>query len=77
MNTLSEIVLPTDLPNLYINKYTNLLHPVRVIVFLYATKVSLIKLIFYIENKKAVDLKLQQRINRNNPFSRYLSPETY
>ena len=56
-------------------------------VFLYATIVSLIKLIFYIKNKKVVDLnivtrndydlKLRYRINRNNTFSRYLSPETY
>ena len=39
-------------------------------VFLYATALSLIKLIFYIKNKNAVDLKLN-RINRNNSFSRY------
>ena len=46
-------------------------------VFLYATTVSLIKLIFYIKNKKALDLKLQHRVSRNNSFSRYLNPETY
>ena len=46
-------------------------------IFVYATTVSLMKLIFYIKNKKTVDLKLQQRISRNNSFSRYLSPETY
>ena len=46
-------------------------------VFLYAATVLLIKLIFYIKNKKAVDLKLQHRISRNNSFRRYLSPETY
>ena len=56
-------------------------------VFLYATTVSLVKLIFYVKNKKAVDLnivtrndydfKLQYRISKNNTFSRYLSPETY
>ena len=73
MKTLSEIVLPTDLPNLYIKKYSNLLQPVRVMVFLYATTVSLIKFIVYIKNKKeTVDLKLQHRISRNNSFSRYL-----
>ena len=46
------------------------LQPVWIMVFLYATTVSLIKLIFYIKNKKAVDLRLQHRINRNNSFSR-------
>ena len=46
-------------------------------VFLNATTVLLIKLIFYIENKKAEDLKLEHRISRNNSFSRYLSPEMY
>ena len=51
------------------------LQPVRVIVFLYATTVSPIKLIFYTNNKKAVDLKLQIRISRNNSFSRYLIPK--
>ena len=79
MKTLSEIVLPTDLPDLYIRKYGNLLQSVRVMVFLYATKVLLIKLIFYIKNKKAVDLKLQDRISRNNSFSNVenASPEKY
>ena len=71
MTTLREIVLPTDLPNLYIRKYSNLLQPVPVMV-LYATTVSLMKLIFYIKNKKTVDLKLQHMISRNNSFSRYL-----
>ena len=82
-----KIALPTDLSNLHIKKYSNLLGLVRVMVFLYATTVSLVKLIFYVKNKKAVDLnivtrndydfKLQYRIIRNNTFSRYLSPETY
>ena len=45
--------------------------------FLYATTVSLIKLIFYINNKKVVELKLLHRISRNKTFSRYVSPETY
>ena len=75
IETLSEIVLPAWLPNLYIKKYRNLLQPVRVMGLLYATTVSLIK--SYIKNKKAVDLKLQVRIRRNNLFIRYLSPETY
>ena len=72
-------MLPTDLPDLYIRKYGNLLQSVRVMVFLYATKVLLIKLIFYIKNKKAVDLKLQDRISRNNSFSNVenASPEKY
>ena len=79
MKTLSEIVLPTDLPDLYIWKYGNLLQSVQVMVFLYATTDLLIKLIFYIKNKKAVDLKLQHRISRNNSFSNVenASPEKY
>ena len=72
MKTLSEIVLPTDLPHLYIKKYSKLFTAYRVMVFLYATTVSLIKLIFYIKNRKTVDLKLQHRINRNNSFNGYL-----
>ena len=44
-------MLLTDLPNLYIKKYGNQLQPVRVMIFLYATTVSLIKSIFYIKNK--------------------------
>ena len=76
IETLSEIVLPAWLPNLYIKKYSNSLQPVRVMVFLYAITVSLIKCMFYIKNKKAVDLKLQDRIRRNNSFIRHLSPET-
>ena len=72
MKALNKIVLPTDLPNLYIKKYSNLFQPVRVMVFLYAATVSLIKLIFYIKNKKTADLKLQHRINRNNSFNGYL-----
>ena len=59
-------------PNLYIKKYSNLLQPVRVMIFLYPTTISLIKLIFYITNKKTVDLKLQDRIRRSNSFARYL-----
>ena len=61
MKTLSEIVLPTDLPNWYIKKYSNLLQPVRVMAFLYATTVLLITMIFYVKNKKTVYLKLQHR----------------
>ena len=72
MKTLSEIGLRADLPNWYIKKYSNLLQPVRVMAFLYTTAVLLITLIFYIKNKKTVDLKLQHRIRRNNSFSRYL-----
>ena len=34
--------------------------------------VSLIKLIFSMKNKKAADLKLQQRISKKSSFSRYL-----
>ena len=30
-------MLPTDIPNLYIKKYSDLLEPVRVMVSLYAT----------------------------------------
>ena len=41
-------------------------------VFLHATIVSLIKLIFYMKNKKTVHLKLQHRISKKNSFSRYL-----
>ena len=73
LKTLIEIVLPTDLSNLSIKKYSNLIQPVRVMVFLYATTVSLIKLMFHIKNKKAVALKLHHRTElRNNSFSRYL-----
>ena len=75
MKTLSEIVLPTNLPNLYIKKCRNLFTTCASLVFLYATTVSPIKLIFYTNNKKAVDLKLQIRISRNNSFSRYLIPK--
>ena len=75
MKTLSEIALPAWQPNLYIKKYSNRLQPVPVMVFLYATTVSLIKFIFYVKNKKAVDLKLQDRIRRNNSFIKYLSPD--
>ena len=53
MEALSEIVLSTDLPNLYIKKYSNRLQPVRFMIFLYATTVSLTKLIFYIKKKKS------------------------
>ena len=42
-------------------------------IFLYATTISLIKLIFYIKNKETVDLKLQDRIRRSNSFIRNLS----
>ena len=63
MKTLSEIVLPTDQqPIATCTSY----------VFLHGTTVSLIKLIFYMKNKKAVDLKLQQRLSKKNSFSRYL-----
>ena len=46
MVSFSEIVLQADLPNLHIKKYSNQLQPVRVMIFLYTTIVSLIKLIF-------------------------------
>ena len=65
-------MLPSDLPNLYINKYSNLLQPVRVMVFLYATTVSLIKFIFYVKNKKKKKKTQNYRISRNNSFSRYV-----
>ena len=59
MKTLSEIVLSTDQqPIATCTSY----------VFLHATTVSLIKLKFYIKNKKTVDLKLQQRISKKNSF---------
>ena len=59
MKTLSEIVLPTDQqPIATCTSY----------VFLHATTVSLVKLKFYIKNKKTVDLKLQQRISKKNSF---------
>ena len=50
---LFEIMPPTDLSNLYIKKYIDLLESVRVMVSLYATTVSLIKLTFYIKNKSS------------------------
>ena len=65
-------MLLIDLSNLYIKKYSNLLQPVRVRIFLYATKVSLLKLIFYIKEKEEVDLKLQDRISRKKSFRGYL-----
>ena len=65
-------MLLIDLSNLYIKKYSNLLQPVRVTIFLYATKVSLLKLIFYIKEKKEVDLKLQNRISRKKSLREYL-----
>ena len=65
-------MLLIDLSNLYIKKYSNLLQPVRVTIFLYATKVSLLKLIFYIKEKKEVDFKLQDRISRKKSFRGYL-----
>ena len=51
LKTLCEIMLPTDLPNLYIKKYSNLLQlrPERVMIFLYGTTVSLIKLLLRIK----------------------------
>ena len=65
MKTFSEIVLPTYLPNLYMKKYNNLF-AWQVMIFLYGTAVSLIKLIFYIKNnnnkKKTVDLRLQHEL---------------
>ena len=36
-----------------------------------ATVETFIVSLVYVKNKKAVDLKLQHRINRNNSFSRY------
>ena len=53
LKTLSEIVLPACLPNLYIKKWNNPLQPVWVMFFLQATTFSLLKLIFYTKNKKA------------------------
>ena len=50
-----------------------------VMIFLHTTTISLIKLIFYSmsrsEAPKAVDLKLQDRIRRNNSSIRYVSPK--
>ena len=60
MKALNEIVL---------QQINNLLQPYS---FLHATTVSLIKLIFCMKNKKAADLKLQQRISKKSSFSRYL-----
>ena len=57
-------MLLTDLPNLYIKKYGNLLQFVRVMIFLCATAVLL-------RTKKAVDMKLPHRISRDNEFSWY------
>ena len=58
-----EIVLPTDQQSIATcTSYS----------FLHATTVSLIKLIFCMKNKKAADLKLQQRISKKSSFSRYL-----
>ena len=51
----------------------NLLQPYS---FLHATTVSLIKLIFCMKNKKAADLKRQQRISKKSSFSRYLENAT-
>ena len=63
MKALSEIVLPTDQQSIATcTSYS----------FLHATTVSLIKLIFSMKNKKAVDLKLEQRISKKSSFSRYL-----
>ena len=63
MKTLSEIVLPTDLqPIATCTSY----------VFLHSATVSIIKLTFYIKNKKQQILKLQHRISKKNSFSRYL-----
>ena len=72
MKASRKIGLPTDLPDWYIKKYSNLLQPVRATVFLYATAALLITLIFYFKNKKTVVLKLQHRIHGNNSLSRYL-----
>ena len=41
-------------------------------IFLHGTTVLLMKLIFYMKNKKTVHLKLQHRITKKNSFSRYL-----
>ena len=55
MKTLSKIVLPTDLSNWYIKKYSNLLEILRVMVFLYATTVLLTA--FYVKNKQKTLMK--------------------
>ena len=49
-------MLPACLPNLYVKKYSDLLQPVRAMVFLCASRVSLIKLICYIKNFDALYL---------------------
>ena len=67
-------MLSTGLPDLYIKNDSNLLKPVGVMVFQYATTSFANKInVLY---QKAVDLKLQHRISRNKSFSRHLSPKT-
>ena len=51
LKTLGGIVLTNDLLNLYIKKSNNLLQPVRVMIFLNTTTVSLRKLILHQEQK--------------------------
>ena len=41
-------------------------------VFLHATTVLLMKLIFYVKNKRTVDSKFQHRIDKKKSVSRYL-----
>ena len=65
------------MPNLWIKKNSNLFTIRENYGFPVCNYRKTIKLIFYIKNKKAVDLKLQHRVSGINLFSRYLSPETY
>ena len=78
MKTLSYILLPTYLPNLYIMKISNLFTTCVNYGFSVRNNSFPNKIDILYKNKKTVDLKLQHRISRNNSFSRYLSsPETY
>ena len=63
MKTFSKIALPTD---------KQPTATVQVIFFLHATTVSLMKLIFYIKNKRTVDSKLQDSIDKKNSVSGHL-----
>ena len=64
MKTLSEIVLPTDQQPIA-HKLYKLCFSAR--NYSFANKVDILH-----EEKNPVDLKLQHKISRNNPFSRYL-----
>ena len=71
MKTLSEVVLPTDLqPIATCTSY----------VFLHSATVSLIKLTFYIKNKKQQILKLSTELAKRThsvDTLKMLSPEMY